>query len=120
MTKAFGTLGGRDDVWLARDLPDLGRWRPVGVAYMEADEVSPAGEFPQHGHFLEAETVEDGEEVYVQVTEQLEAMMVEVMEGQGVGLDRLSVDVDAVNQEEGADETAPLRYVADIAPLGPP
>lgn len=119
MTKQIGSLGGRDDITLAADLPALGRWRPVGTHYLEADEVSDPGEFPLHGYYLESELLEDGEEHYVQVTETLDGTLVEWMEEHQESLQSMSVAIEEA-VKRGDEETATWHYVVDIQPVGPP
>lgn len=122
MTREFGSLGGRDDVYLPGDLPELGRWRITDVAYLEADEVSPAGQFPTRGYFMLAELVDSGDEIYVGFTEGLQEMVAEEMEESGKPLVGMTVDVDTA-EKAGNEETSPWRYSASIVHedrLGPP
>lgn len=115
MTKRVGSLGGRDDITLAADLDELGPWSPTGTHYLEADELTDAGEFPTHGYFLEVELLPPGQtgQHYVQVTEGLDGMMVEKMEELNVSLQTLKVEVD-VAEKSGEKETDPWRYTAEI------
>lgn len=112
-----GSLGGRDDVWLPGDLPELGRWRFTEGIYLEAEEVGDPGDFPRRGIFAVVELLDSGEEVYVAVTEGMDRMVVQAMEEKGVKLPDLTVDVDTA-EKAGEEETAPWRYSASIAPTG--
>jgi hypothetical protein len=124
VTREFGSLGGRDDVYLPGELPDLGRWRITDVAYLEANEVSPAGQFPQHGVFMLVELVETGEEIYVAFTEGLEELVATKLEETGETLVGMTVDVDTAEKVEGEGEKfGSWRYTASVVPesrLGPP
>lgn len=124
MTKAVGSLGGRDDVTLARDLAELERWQPTDTAYLEADELGGPGDFPTRGYFLAVQLLDSEEERYVQVTEGLDGMLAEALgNGEYDGpLTGLTVDVDTA-EKAGGEETSPWRYSASIVPLdelGPP
>lgn len=122
-----GSLGGRDDVVLPADLPDLGRWQPLDGMYLEASEIGDADEFPRRGHFLLVQLLDgdgdlDEQEVYAAVTEGLDGMLVEAMEAEDAGLTDLTVAVDTA-EKAGSEETSPWRYSASIVPaadLGPP
>lgn len=119
MTRRFGSLGGRDDISLAADLPDLGKWTPTGTHYEEADEVSDPGEFPQHGFYLEVELLPPGEtgQHYVQVTEGLEGLLMEKMDAEGASLQSLTVEIDTA-EKAGEEETAPWRYTGQVTVQG--
>lgn len=120
-----GSLGGRDDVHLPGDLPDLGRWRPVDTAYLEASEIGSPDDFPRRGVFVLAQLLDgDGEEPeqYLAVTEGLDRMLVEAMDEHEEALTGLTVAVDTA-EKAGGEETSPWRYSASIVPaddLGPP
>lgn len=121
--KQPGSLGGRNDITLASDLPELGRWQVADVGYLEADELGAPDQFPTHGHFLLVELLDDDrEEHYVQVTEGLDEMLVSWMEKEEVGFTEMTVEVDEATKA-GDEETSSWRYVADMVPaseLGPP
>lgn len=122
MTKQIGSLGGRDDVVLPGDLPDVGRWQPRDSMYLEGEEIGRPNEFPTRGTFLLAEELETGEELYLGITEGLDRMLVEAIEEEEVSIEELTVDVDTA-EKAGSEETDPWRYTASIVPaeqVGPP
>lgn len=127
MTKPWGSLGGRDDVVLAQNLTDVGRFAIEGTALMEADEIGGSGEFPYNGYFIEATVLDPDwtgpEEIYAQVTEGLQDLVDTALEESEERLiTELTVDVSEA-QKAGDEETSPWRYVASVVPrsqLGPP
>jgi len=125
MTKPWGSLGGRDDVILAQNLTDVGRFSIDGTALMEADEIGGSGEFPYNGYFMEATALSDWggpESIYVQITEGLQELIQAVMDEMQEPLTEMTVEVDEA-QKAGDEETSPWRYTASVVPrsqLGPP
>lgn len=117
MTKKWGQVGGRSDVYLARDLPDLGMWRIDELPLLEADEVGGSETFPYNGTFAAATELETEREIYVQITEGLRDMIDELRDEDPVT--ELGVEVETA-EKEGDRETSKWRYTATVSPLGPP
>lgn len=124
--KEPGSLGGRDDVFLPSDLPDLPRFWPADYGYTPAEDLGRPDEFPTRGYFVRAEPVPDDtdlpDEIWVAVTEGLDDLITVAMEDEGVGLTDLTIAVDTA-EKAGDEETSSWRYTASIVPadeLGPP
>lgn len=126
MSIAPGSLGGRSDVVLPEDLPDVPRWRAVSKGYEPAEDVGDRDEFPERGTFVEVELL-DGQyqghdHLWLAVTEGLDELLRTAMDEEGEELDRLTVEVDTA-EKAGSEERSPWRYTASIVPedqLGPP
>lgn len=122
MTKKIGSLGGRDDVRLPGELPEVGRWQPRDSMYLEGEDIGRPGEFPTRGTFLLAEELGTGEELYLGITEGLDRMLAEAMEDEGLAVEELTVEVETA-EKAGNEDTSPWRYTASIVPaeqVGPP
>lgn len=122
MTKKIGSLGGRDDVILPGELPEVGRWQPRDSMYLEGEDIGRPEEFPTRGTFLLAQELATGEELYLGITEGLDRMLAEAMEDEGLAVEELTVEVETA-EKAGNEETSPWRYTASIVPaerVGPP
>lgn len=115
--KQWDEVGGRSDVYLASDLPDLGRWRIDELPLLEASEIGGEREFPTVGTFAVATELETGRQIYVQITEQLRDF---IDDGRGEEpVNQVGVDVDTA-EKGGDEETSPWHYTGTVSPLGPP
>lgn len=122
MTRTPGSLGGRDDVFLAGELPELGRFRFTEAVYLEADEIGAPDEFPTVGVFAVVQLLDDDREVYVQVTEGLEQLIGEALDGEWRKLPETTLEVDTA-EKEGDEKVAPWRFTGSVvaaSELGPP
>lgn len=115
--KRWHEVGGRDDVFLPGDLPDLGRWKISELPLLEAHEIGGKDEFPTRGTFALAELLEDDREVYLAITEGLRDLIDEERGEEPVT--SVAVEVDTAGKEN-EENTAPWRYTATVTPLGPP
>lgn len=120
MSKHWSEVGGRDDVSLAGDLPDLEPFRIDELMLLEADELGGPGQFPTYGDFAPATLLESGEEHYVQITEGLRDFVDELRGEEPVR--QVAIDIDTAEKEAGeeGDELARWRYTGSVSPLGPP
>lgn len=104
-------------MYLARDLPDLGRWRIDELPLLEAHEIGGKEQFPYNGTFAAATDLDQSREIYVQITEGLRDMIEELREEEPII--QVGVEVDTA-EKEGDEETSKWRFTGTVSPLGPP
>lgn len=117
MPVEWGSHGGSDDVYLAGDLPKLGRFKIDELPLLEARNVGGQDSFPYSGDFALATELETDRGIYVQVTAGLEEM-VDEQRGE-TAVTEVGIDVESA-EKDGSEETSPWRFTGTVTPLGPP
>lgn len=94
---------------------DLGEAAPAKIAtdqLVEADDLTPEGQFPEFGEFMEMRRVNDGETVYWECATSLADVVVEAVSEAEAALPGTQINVEFVAKAPSGE----WRYTLDIDP----
>lgn len=104
--------GGGPEVVLVADQPHRGAVDVASDELEPADELTPEGQFPEHGVFLPVEPVDGDGMEYWEAPKALAQVVVETADEEEVAIPALRVSVDEVVKTPGGE----WRYTASVRP----
>lgn len=113
--------GGGPEIVLTGSLADAQPARIATSDLVDCDDLTPEGQFPEHGEFLEMRRVDDGETVYWECSQALAEVVVDAVdESEGEhALPGTEIDIDMAAKASGGEwrfglEIDPSRTLMDM------